>query len=176
MPLASKSDGRLIPAIQRHPGRFEAADGGTIFLDEIGELPAEMQIALLRLLQEREFERIGGTERLKVDLRVLAATNRDLQCAVSAGTFRPGPLLSIERVSNPRARAAGAGGRHSAAGRVPDRSLRPECGQDFQRDWESTCELFQPYDWPGNIRERQNVVERAVVPCDWAVFSIDETG
>jgi sigma54-dependent transcription regulator len=71
------------------PNNASRPDGGTIFLDEIGELPAEMQIALLRLLQEREFERIGGTERLKVDVRVLAATNRDLQCAVSAGTFRP---------------------------------------------------------------------------------------
>jgi formate hydrogenlyase transcriptional activator len=173
--LFGHEKGAFTGAIQRHPGRFEAADGGTIFLDEVGELPMEMQVALLRLLQEREFERIGGTERLKVDVRVLAATNRDLPRAVADGTFRQDLFyrLNVFPIEVPALRE-----------RVDDIPLLVEylidrytkkVGKCFKEIRKGTFELFQAYEWPGNIRELQNVIERAVVLCDGPVFSVDET-
>jgi PAS domain S-box-containing protein len=173
--LFGHEKGAFTGALQRRTGRFEAADGGTIFLDEIGELPMETQIALLRVLQEREFERIGSTEPLRVDVRVLAATNRDLKRAVSAGTFRQDLFyrLDVFPINVPSLR--------ERAGDIPllveyliDRYSK-KTGKKFKEITRSTLDLFQAYDWPGNIRELQNVIERAVVLCDSGTFSVDET-
>jgi formate hydrogenlyase transcriptional activator len=173
--LFGHEKGAFTGALQRRAGRFEAADEGTIFLDEIGELPVEAQIALLRVLQEREFERIGSTEPLKVDVRVVAATNRDLGRAVEAGTFRQDLFyrLNVFPMRIPPLRE-----------RVDDIPLLVEysidryakkAGKKFKAISKKTLELFESYDWPGNVRELQNVVERAVVLCDGDTFSIDET-
>jgi formate hydrogenlyase transcriptional activator len=173
--LFGHEKGAFTGALQRRAGRFEAADGGTIFLDEIGELPVETQIALLRVLQEREFERIGSTEPLKVDVRVVAATNRDLARAVEAGTFRQDLFyrLNVFPIGIPPLRE-----------RVDDIPLLVEylidryakkAGKKFSAISKKTLELFETYDWPGNVRELQNVIERAVVLCDGETFSIDET-
>jgi formate hydrogenlyase transcriptional activator len=161
--------------LQRRVGRFESADGGTIFLDEIGELPIEAQIALLRVLQEREFEPIGSNQALSVDVRVVAATNRDLGGAVEAGTFRQDLFyrLNVFPIRIPPLRE-----------RVDDIPLLVEysidryakkAGKKFRAISKKTLELFETYDWPGNVRELQNVIERAVVLCDGDTFSIDET-
>jgi formate hydrogenlyase transcriptional activator len=173
--LFGHEKGAFTGALQRRVGRFEAADGGTIFLDEIGELPVETQIALLRVLQEREFERIGSTQPLKVDVRVVAATNRDLGRAVEAGTFRQDLFyrLNVFPIRLPPLRE-----------RVDDIPLLVEysidrygkkAGKKFRAISKKTLELFETYDWPGNVRELQNVIERAVVLCDGDTFSIDET-
>jgi len=173
--LFGHEKGAFTGAMQRRAGRFEAADGGTIFLDEVGELPMETQIALLRVLQEREFERIGSTQSLKVDVRVVAATNRDLGRAVEAGTFRQDLFyrLNVFPIRIPPLRE-----------RVDDIPLLVEysidryaknAGKKFRAISKKTLELFQAYDWPGNVRELQNVIERAVVLCDGDTFSIDET-
>jgi formate hydrogenlyase transcriptional activator len=173
--LFGHEKGAFTGAMQRRAGRFEAADGGTIFLDEVGELPVETQIALLRVLQEREFERIGSTAPLKVDVRVVAATNRDLGRAVEAGTFRQDLFyrLNVFPIRIPPLRE-----------RVDDIPLLVEysidryakkAGKKFRAISKKTVELFQAYDWPGNVRELQNVIERAVVLCDGDTFSIDET-
>jgi transcriptional regulator with GAF, ATPase, and Fis domain len=156
-------------------GRFELAHGGTIFLDEIGELPPETQITLLRVLQEREFERVGGGQPISVDVRVLAATNRDLNGAIAAGTFRQDLFyrLNVFPIQIPALR-----------GRRDDIPILLEyfieryakkAGKRIRTISKKTLELFQAYDWPGNIRELQNVVERAVVLCDGETFSVDET-
>jgi formate hydrogenlyase transcriptional activator len=173
--LFGHEKGAFTGALQRRTGRFEAADGGTIFLDEIGELPVEMQVALLRVVQEREFERIGGTESIKVNVRVLAATNRDLQRAVDAGTFRQDLFyrLNVFPIQVPPLR--------ERAGDIPllveyliDRYGK-KAGRKFTGITKKTFELFRAYNWPGNIRELQNVIERAVVLCDSGTFSVDET-
>jgi formate hydrogenlyase transcriptional activator len=172
--LFGHEKGAFTGALQRRAGRFEAADGGTIFLDEIGELPMETQIALLRVLQEHEFERIGSTEPLKVDVRVVAATNRDLGHAVEGGTFRQDLFyrLNVFPIVVPPLRE-----------RVDDIAILVEylidryakkAGKKFRAISKKTLELFQAYDWPGNVRELQNVIERAVVLCDGETFSIDE--
>jgi formate hydrogenlyase transcriptional activator len=172
--LFGHEKGAFTGALQRRIGRFEAADGGTIFLDEIGDLPIETQIALLRVLQEREFERVGSSQPLAVDVRVLAATNRDLQSAVDAGTFR-GDLfyrLNVFPIRLP-----------SLCERVDDIPLLVEylidryakkAGKKFRDISNQTLALFQAYNWPGNIRELQNVIERAVILCDGETFSVDE--
>jgi PAS domain S-box-containing protein len=173
--LFGHEKGAFTGALQRRAGRFEAADGGTIFLDEIGELPVEAQIALLRVLQEREFERIGSTEPLKVDVRVVAATNRDLERAVEAGTFRQDLFyrLNVFPIRIPPLRE-----------RVDDIRLLVEylidryakkAAKKFRAISKPALELFETYDWPGNVRELQNVIERAVVLCDGDIFAIDET-
>jgi PAS domain S-box-containing protein len=173
--LFGHEKGAFTGALHRRVGRFEAAHGGTIFLDEIGELPIETQIALLRVLQEREFERIGSTQPLKVDVRVVAATNRDLGRAVEAGIFRQDLFyrLNVFPIRVPPLRE-----------RVDDIPLLVEysidryakkAGKKFRAISKKTLELFETYDWPGNVRELQNVIERAVVLCDCDTFSIDET-
>jgi PAS domain S-box-containing protein len=173
--LFGHEKGAFTGALQRRAGRFEAADGGTIFLDEVGELPMETQIALLRVLQERQFERIGSTGPIKADVRVIAATNRDLERAMKAGTFRQDLFyrLNVFPILVPPLR--------EREGDIPllleyliDRYSK-KAGKKFTRIAKSTLELFQAYDWPGNIRELQNVIERAVVLCDSDIFAIDDT-
>jgi formate hydrogenlyase transcriptional activator len=167
--------GAFTGAIQRRLGRFELAQGGTIFLDEIGELPPETQITLLRVLQEREFERVGGGQPISVDVRVLAATNRNLNAAIAAGTFRLDLFyrLNVFPIQLP-----------SLRDRVDDIPILVEyfieryakrAGKKIKNIRKRTLELLQTYDWPGNIRELQNVVERAVVLSDGDTFHVDET-
>jgi formate hydrogenlyase transcriptional activator len=173
--LFGHEKGAFTGAIQRRLGRFEAADGGTIFLDEIGDLPPDTQIALLRVLQEREFERVGSNESTSIDVRVLAATNRDLEAAVAAGTFREDLFyrLNVFPIRIPPLRE-----------RKDDIPLLVEylierfakkTGKSFKYIEKNTLALFQNYDWPGNIRELQNVLERAAILCDADSFSVDET-
>ena len=173
--LFGHEKGAFTGALQRRIGRFEAADGGTIFLDEIGDLSIEVQIALLRVLQEREFERVGSSQPLAVNVRVLVATNRDLKSAVDAGTFRQDLFyrLNVFPIHLPSLRE-----------RVDDIPLLVEyfvdryaqkAGKKFRDITSKTLALFQRYHWPGNIRELQNVIERAVILCDSETFSIDET-
>jgi formate hydrogenlyase transcriptional activator len=173
--LFGHEKGAFTGAMQRRLGRFESANGGTILLDEIGELPMETQIALLRVLQEREIERVGGSLPISVDVRVLAATNRDLKAAVAGASFRQDLFyrLNVFPIQIPSLRE-----------RVDDIPLLVEylieryarkAGKKIRRIRKQTLELFQAYDWPGNIRELQNVIERAVVLCDGETFSVDET-
>jgi PAS domain S-box-containing protein len=173
--LFGHEKGAFTGAFQRRLGRFESANGGTILLDEIGELPAETQVALLRVLQEREFERVGSSQSISVDVRVLAATNRDLQVAVAAGTFRQDLFyrLNVFPIEIPSLRE-----------RADDIPLLVEylieryakkAGKRIRKIQKKTLDLFQVYDWPGNIRELQNVVERAVLLCDSDTFSVEET-
>src|SRR5438874_1683423 len=172
--LFGHEKGAFTGAVQRRVGRFEAADGGTIFLDEIGELPAEIQVALLRVLQERKFERIGSNKSISVNVRVLAATNRDLKAEVAAGTFRQDLFyrLNVFPIQVPSLRE-----------RADDIPLLVEymieryakkAGKKIRNISKNTLELFRTYDWPGNIRELQNVVERSVILCDGETFSVDE--
>jgi formate hydrogenlyase transcriptional activator len=165
--------GSFTGAHQRRLGRFESADGGTIFLDEVAEIPPETQVALLRVLQEREFERVGGNQTVPVDVRVLAATNKDLRAAVADGAFRQDLFyrLNVFPIQVPALRD-----------RVDDIPLLVEylvdryakkAGKRIRSMSKDTLNLFQSYDWPGNIRELQNVVERAVVLCDGDIFCVD---
>ena len=171
--LFGHEKGAFTGAMQRRTGRFEAANGGTIFLDEIGELPMETQIAMLRVLQEREFERIGGSETLKVDVRVLAATNRDLKQAVSAGTFRQDLFyrLNVFPIEIPPLRER-ADDIQLLAKYMIDRYAK-KAGKRFNNVTTHTLDLLNNYHWPGNVRELQNVIERAVVLCDGPTFSVD---
>jgi formate hydrogenlyase transcriptional activator len=172
--LFGHEKGAFTGALQRRAGRFESADGGTIFLDEIGELSLETQVALLRVLQEREFERVGSSQQISVDVRVVAATNRDLEAAVAAGTFREDLFyrLNVFPIRVPALRE-----------RKDDIPVLVEYlveryarrgGKRISLIKKKTLDLFQAYDWPGNIRELQNVVERAVILCDGETFSVDE--
>ena len=173
--LFGHEKGAFTGALQRHLGRFELADGGTIFLDEIGELPAETQSALLRVLQEREFERVGGSQPIFVDVRVLAATNRDLKAAVTAGTFREDLFyrLNVFPIQVPSLRQR-ADDISPLVEYLIDRYAK-KAGKKIRKIEKKTLELFQTYKWPGNVRELQNVVERGVILCDGETFSVDET-
>src|SRR5208337_2407812 len=169
--LFGHEKGAFTGATQRHLGRFELAEGGTIFLDEIGELPAEAQIALLRVLQEREFERVGGTGSIRTNVRVIAATNRDLQAAIAAGTFRSDLFyrLNVFPIEVPPLRER----REDIpvlVGYFIDRFAR-KAGKSIRSVNKMTMELLQSYPWPGNIRELQNVIERSVIVCDTENFS-----
>jgi formate hydrogenlyase transcriptional activator len=174
--LFGHEKGAFTGALQRRTGRFEAADGGTIFLDEIGDLPMETQIALLRVLQEREFERVGSSQPLTVDVRVLAATNRDLKLAVDAGTFRRDLFyrFNVFPIHLPPTARERVDDIPLLVGNLIDRYAK-RAGKKFRNITKKTFELFQAYDWPGNIRELQNVIERAVILCDGETFSIDES-
>ena len=171
--LFGHEKGAFTGSVQRRLGRFEIAEGGTIFLDEIGELPPETQVALLRVLQEREFERVGGNQSIRTDVRVIAATNRDLEAAIVSGTFRSDLFyrLNVFPVEIPPLRE-----------RTEDIPILVEyfidrfskkAGKKIRNIEKKTMELLQSYSWPGNIRELQNVIERSVILCDTETFSVD---
>ena len=173
--LFGHEKGAFTGALQRRIGRFESADGGSLFLDEIGDLPMETQIALLRVLQEREFERVGSNQPIPVNVRLIAATNRDLPAAVAAGTFRQDLFyrLNVVPIVVPPLRERAADipllveyfvGRYAKAA---GKTIRHICKQ--------TLERLTSYNWPGNIRELQNVVERAVILSETDTFSVDES-
>jgi DNA-binding NtrC family response regulator len=173
--LFGHEKGAFTGALQRRLGRFELAEGGTIFLDEVGELPLETQITLLRVLQEREFERVGGTQPIRADVRVIAATNRDLQTAIASGTFRNDLFyrLNVIPLHIPPLRERKED--------IPllveyfiDRYAR-KARKKIQSVEKRTLDLLQSYAWPGNIRELQNVIERSVVLCDSDTFSIEQS-
>jgi transcriptional regulator with GAF, ATPase, and Fis domain len=172
--LFGHEKGAFTGAAQRRLGRFELADGGTIFLDEIGELPADTQVALLRVLQEREFERVGGTRPIRVDVRVIAATNRNLEAARTNGIFRSDLYyrLNVFPIEVPPLRE-----RRDDVLMLLEyfvHRFARKAGKEFKRIHRRTLELFRSYDWPGNIRELQNVVERSVILSSDDVFCIDE--
>ena len=173
--LFGHEKGSFTGATQRRLGRFESADGGTIFLDEVGDLPPETQVALLRVLQEREFERVGGTQSVSVDVRVIAATNRDLTSAVAEGEFRQDLFYRLNvfpiRLPALRERISDIS---LLVGYLIDRYAKT-LGKKIRNIDKKTIELFHSYDWPGNIRELQNVVERAVILCEGETFFVDET-
>jgi transcriptional regulator with GAF, ATPase, and Fis domain len=173
--LFGHEKGAFTGATQQRLGRFELADGGTIFLDEVGEIPAETQIALLRVLQESEFERVGGVRSIRTDVRVVAATNRDLQTAIAAGTFRSDLFyrLNVFPIEVPPLRER----REDIPLLVEyfiDRYAR-KAGKSFRAVNRKTLDLLQAYSWAGNIRELQNVIERSVIVCDTEEFSVDES-
>lgn len=173
--LFGHEKGAFTGATQRRLGRFESAEGGTIFLDEVGELPVETQISLLRVLQEREFQRVGGNESFQIDVRVVAATNRNLEAAIVEGRFRDDLFyrLNVFPIDVPPLRQ-----------RKEDIPLLVEyfvdryaskAGKNITGINKRSMELLQSYGWPGNIRELQNVIERSVIICDSESLSVDET-
>ena len=173
--LFGHEKGAFTGATQQRLGRFELANGGTLFLDEVGELPAETQIALLRVLQEHEFERVGGTRPIHADVRVLAATNRDLQAAISTGSFRNDLYyrLHVFPIEVPALRERREDIRLLVEYFI-DRYAR-KAGKTITTVDKKTLRLLESYYWPGNIRELQNVIERSVLLCETESFSIDES-
>jgi transcriptional regulator with GAF, ATPase, and Fis domain len=166
--------GAFTGAVQRRIGRFEAAAGGTLFLDEVGELPADTQMALLRVLQEREFERVGGSTPIRADVRVVTATNRDLDDAIAAGTFRSDLYyrLNVFPLEMPPLRERREDIRMLVEYFV-DRYAR-RAGKTIRSISVRTLELLETYAWPGNVRELQNIVERSLIMCEGDVFSVEE--
>ncbi|CAN5581282.1 hypothetical protein BH09PLA1_BH09PLA1_04930 [soil metagenome] len=172
--LFGHEKGAFSGAISRRIGRFELAHGGTIFLDEIGEIPLEVQAKLLRVLQEREFERVGGATAIKADVRIIAATNRDLQAAVKAGTFREDLFyrLNVFPVSLPPLR--------ERAGDVPllaqflIAKFAARVGVRIDSVGQKTMKRLESYRWPGNIRELENILERAIILSSSSTLEIDE--
>jgi transcriptional regulator with GAF, ATPase, and Fis domain len=173
--LFGHEKGAFTGATQRRLGRFELAEGGTLFLDEVGELPSETQIALLRVLQEREFERLGGTKPIRADVRVIAATNRELQDSIEAGMFRSDLYyrLNVFPIELPPLRK-----------RTEDIPLLVEyfidryasrAGKKIRSIDRETLARLTSYTWPGNIRELQNVIERSIIVCDTESFTVDES-
>jgi transcriptional regulator with GAF, ATPase, and Fis domain len=172
--LFGHEKGSFTGAMQRRAGRFELADGGTIFLDEVGDLPPDTQVALLRVLQEREFERVGGAQPIHVDVRVIAATHRDLRTAIADGRFREDLYyrLNVFPIEMPPLRE-----------RKDDILMLVEyfvqryakkAGKSIRTIEKRTFERLRAYDWPGNIRELQNVIERSVILSSSDVFAVDE--
>jgi formate hydrogenlyase transcriptional activator len=171
--LFGHEKGAFTGALQRRVGRFELAEGGTIFLDEVGELPTETQIALLRVLQEHEFDRVGGNHSIRADVRVIAASNRDLEASIAAGSFR-GDLfyrINVFPIEIPPLR--------QRKDDIPvlveyfiDRYAR-KTGKKIKTIDKNTLELLRSYTWPGNIRELQNIIERSVIVCEAETFSVD---
>jgi transcriptional regulator with GAF, ATPase, and Fis domain len=173
--LFGHEKGAFTGATQRRLGRFELADGGTIFLDEVGELPPDTQVALLRVLQEREFERVGGAQSIHVDVRVIAATNRDLKAAIAAGTFRQDLFyrLNVFPVEVPPLRERKGDMLMLVEYFVQRYASRT--GKNIRSIDKKTIELFQSYNWPGNIRELQNIIERSVILSSGDLFSVDKS-
>ena len=173
--LFGHEKGAFTGATQRRLGRFELAGGGTIFLDEVGELPAETQIALLRVLQEHEFERVGANQPIRADVRVIAATNRDLEAAITASSFRRDLFyrLNVFPIEIPPLRERPEDIPVLVAYFV-DRYGR-KAGKSFHTVSKKSLDLLQSYPWPGNIRELQNVIERSVIVCESEDFSVDES-
>ena len=173
--LFGHEKGAFTGAVQRRLGRFELAEGGTIFLDEVGDLPMETQIALLRVLQEREFERVGGTEVLRADVRVISATNCDLQAAIADGAFRSDLYyrLNVFPIKLPPLRERKED--------VPllvnyfvDRYAK-RAGKKIKHIQKKALDVLQEYSWPGNVRELQNVIERSLIIGETTEFSIDKS-
>jgi len=173
--LFGHEKGAFTGATQRRIGRFESANGGTIFLDEVGDLPQETQITLLRVLQERELERVGGNQPIPIDVRVLAATHRDLNALVAEGKFREDLLyrLNVVPIEMPPLRDRPAD--------IPllveyfvDR-FGKRAGKKFRAIEKKSLKVFETYDWPGNVRELQNVIERAVILSEGDTLAVDET-
>jgi PAS domain S-box-containing protein len=173
--LFGHEKGAFTGAIQRRLGRFELAEGGTLFLDEVGELLPETQIGLLRVLQEREFERVGGAKPIRTNVRVIAATNRDLQGSIEAGSFRRDLYyrLNVFPIEMPPLRD-----------RKEDIPLMVQyfidryatkAGRKMRGIGRTTLERLLSYDWPGNVRELQNVIERSIIVCETENFTIDES-
>jgi PAS domain S-box-containing protein len=173
--LFGHEKGAFTGALQRRAGRFELAERGTIFLDEVGDLPPETQVALLRVLQEREFERVGGNRAIRADVRVITATNRDLQAAIGSGTFRDDLFyrLNVFPIHIPPLRERKEDipilveyfiGRYAA-----------KAGKKIRNVKKKTLDLLQSYPWPGNIRELQNVIERSVIVSEAETLSVDES-
>jgi formate hydrogenlyase transcriptional activator len=171
--LFGHEKGAFTGALQRRQGRFELAHSGTIFLDEIGELPAETQIALLRVLQERQFERVGGTRVIPTDVRIIAATNRDLSAAIAAGAFRADLFyrLNVFPIHVPPLR-----NRKEDIPMLVEYFLNrytEKARKQISKIDKNTLKLCQSYDWPGNIRELQNIMERSVILCTGDTFWVD---
>jgi two-component system, NtrC family, response regulator AtoC len=166
--LFGHEKGAFTGAVARKLGRFELADGGTLFLDEVGDLTPEIQVKLLRVLQEREFERVGGTETLTVDVRVISATNRDLEAAMAQGAFREDLYyrLNVFPVQVPplreRLEDVDRLARHFVA------RFAPRCGKKVDGLTAEAVEKLKGYWWPGNVRELENVLERAIILCQGA--------
>jgi formate hydrogenlyase transcriptional activator len=173
--LFGHEKGSFTGALQRRLGRFESADGGTVFLDEVGELPIDTQAALLRVLQEREFERVGGSQTISVDVRVLAATNRDLNAAVKQGAFRQDLFyrLNVFPIRMPAVRER-RDDIPILAEYLIDRYAK-RLGKRITKISKKTLDVWQAYNWPGNVRELQNVIERAVILSEGETFFVDET-
>jgi transcriptional regulator with GAF, ATPase, and Fis domain len=172
--LFGHEKGAFTGALQRRQGRFELAHSGTIFLDEVGELPAETQIALLRVLQERQFERVGGTRVISTDVRIIAATNRDLSAAIAARAFRADLFyrLNVFPIHVPPLR-----NRKEDIPMLVEYFVKryaEKARKQISKIDKNTLKLCQSYDWPGNIRELQNIVERSVILCTGDTFWIDE--
>src|SRR6202163_99704 len=173
--LFGHEKGAFTGATQRRLGRFESAEEGTIFLDEVGELPAETQISLLRVLQEREFQRVGGNESFQTDVRVVAATNRNLETAIAEGRFRDDLFyrLNVFPIEVPPLRQ-----RKEDIPLLVEYFVDRYAGKAAKKITginKRSMELLQSYAWPGNIRELQNVIERSVIICDSENLSVDET-
>ena len=173
--LFGHEKGAFTGAVQKRLGRFELAHGGTLFLDECGDLPLEVQIALLRVLQEREFERVGSSKPIQTDVRLIAATNRDLMAGIAAGTFRRDLYyrLNVFPIEMPSLRL-----------RKDDISILTEyfvqrysvkLGKRVSSISRRTTAKISGIWWPGNIRELQNVIERSLILCDTDTFSVDES-
>jgi len=171
--LFGHEKGAFTGAVQRRLGRFELAEGGTIFLDEIGELPAETQIALLRVLQEREFERVGGTKVIRADVRVIAATNRDLPASIDAGTFRNDLYyrLNVFPIEVPPLRKRKEDIPPLVAYFIDRYSSK--VGKKVRGADSATLDRLLAYTWPGNVRELQNVIERSIILCETDKFTVD---
>src|SRR5262249_40383295 len=172
--LFGHEKGAFTGAVQRRQGRFELAHGGTIFTDEIGDLPAETQLALLRVLQERTFERVGGNRVIAADAQIIAATNSDLTTELDSGVFRADLFyrLNVFPIHLPPLRERKEG--------IPIlveyflKRYADKCGKRISKIEKNTLHLCESYHWPGNIRELQNIVERSVILCSTDTFRVEQ--